>query len=219
MFKGFLSELQSSSTLALTGSQKLTLLLHHISTPIYKCFSGCQIYDAAISTLDGMFIKKKNSIFARYLLATQRQETEESLKLYLQNLKILSHDCDFTTLTTSQARDIAIRDAFISGVLSKKIKQRMLKNKELDLGTAYKLALMLDMAQKPSDFYSQPDFSGATIPAQPHSQQIPISNSQHCDPQDKDSSNMIEKPVTITAAEIKCYFCGLCKHAHSSCPA
>ena len=92
MFEGFLLELQSSSTSALTGSQKLTLLLHHISTPIYKCLSRCQNYDAAISTLDGMFIKKKNSIFARYLLATRRQETEESLELYLQNLKILSHD-------------------------------------------------------------------------------------------------------------------------------
>ena len=45
----------------------------------------------------------------------------------------------------------------------------MLKNKELDQGTAYKLALMLDMAQKQSDLYSQPDFSGATISAQPHS--------------------------------------------------
>ena len=86
MFEGFLSELQSSTS-ALTGSQKLTLLLHHISTPIYKCLSGCQNYDAAISTLDGMFIKKKNSIFARYLLAIRRQETEESLELYLQNLK------------------------------------------------------------------------------------------------------------------------------------
>ena len=75
------------------------------------------------------------------------------------------------------------------------------------------------MAQKQSDLYSQPDFSGATIPAQPHSQQISISNSQHCDPQDKDSSNTIEQPVTITAAEIKCYYSGLCKHACSSCPA
>ena len=166
-----------------------------------------------------MFIKKKNSIFARYLLATRRQETEESLELYLQNLKILNHDCDFTALTASQARDITIRDAFISGVRSNQIRQRMLENKDLDLATAYELALMLDMAQKQSDLYSQPDFSGVTIPAQPHSQQIPISNSQHCDPQDKDSSNTIEQPVTIAAAEIKCYFCGLHKHARSSCPA
>ena len=219
MFEGFLSELQSSSTSALTGSQKLTLLLHHISTPIYKCLCRCQNYDAAISTLDGMFIKKKNSIFARYLLATRRQETEESLELYLQNLKILSHDCDFTALTASQARDITIRDAFISGVRSNQIRQRMLENKDLDLATAYELALMLDMAQKQSDLYSRPDFSGVTIPAQPHSQQIPISNLQHCDPQDKDSSNTIEQPVIIAAAEIKCYFCGLHKHARSSCPA
>ena len=171
-----------SSTSALTGSQKLTLLLNHISHPIYKCLSRCQNYDAAISTVDGMFIKKKNSIFARYLLATRRQETEESLELYLQNLKILSRDCDFTALTANQARDIAIRDAFFSGVRSNQIGQRMFENKDLDLATAYELALTLDMAQKQSDLYSQPDFSGATIPAQPHSQQIPISNSQHCDP-------------------------------------
>ena len=219
MFKEFLSEPQSSSMLALTGSQKLTLLLHHISTPIYKCLSRCQNYDASISTLDGMFIKKKNSIFARYLLATRCQETEESLELYLQNLKILSHNCDFTALTASQARDITIRDAFISGVRSNQIRQRMLENKELDLATTYELALTLDLAQKQSDLYSQPDFSGNTISAQPHSQQIPISNSQHCDLQDKDSSNTIEQPITIAAAEIKCYFCSLHKHTCSFCPA
>ena len=121
-----------------------------------------------------MFIKKKNSIFARHLLATRRQETEESLELYLQNLKILSRDCDFTALTASQARDIAIRDAFISGVQSYQIRQRMLENKDLDLASAYELTLTLDMAQKQSDLYSQPDFSGATIPTQPHSQHIPI---------------------------------------------
>ena len=155
MFEGFLSELQSSSTSALTGSLKLTLLLYHISTPIYKCLSGCQKYNAAISTLDGMFIKKKNSIFARYLLATRHQETEESLELYLQNLKIFSRDCDFTALTASQARDIAIRDVFISGVRSNQIRQRMIETKDLDLATAYELALTLDMAQKQSDLYSQ----------------------------------------------------------------
>ena len=82
----------------------------------------------------------------------------------------------------------------------------MLENKDLDLATAYELALTLDMAQKQSDLYSQPDFSGVTIPTQPHSQQIPISNSQHCDPQDKDSSNTTEQLVTIATAEIKCYF-------------
>ena len=92
----------------------------------------------------------------------------------------------------------------------------MLENKDLDLAPAYELALTLDIAQKQSDLYSQPDFSGVTIPAQPHSQQIPISNSQHCDPQGKDSSNTIEQPVTIAAAEIKCYFCGLRKHARST---
>ena len=80
-----------------------------------------------------MFIKKKNSIFARYLLATWRQETEENLVLYLQNLKILSRDCDFSALTASQPRDIAIRDAFLRGVRSNQIRQRMLENKDLDL--------------------------------------------------------------------------------------
>ena len=129
-----------------------------------------------------MFIKKKNSIFARYLLDTRRQETEESLELYLQNLKISSCDCDFTALRASQARDIAIRDAFISGVRSNQIRQRMIENEDLDLTTAYELAFTLDMAQKQPDLYSQPNFSGATIPAQPHSQQIPVSNSQHCGP-------------------------------------
>ncbi len=45
-------------------------------------------------------------------------------------------------------REEAIRDAFITGLLSNAIRQRLLKNKTLDLGSMFSQARALDSAQK-----------------------------------------------------------------------
>ena len=48
----------------------------------------------------------------------------------------------------------AIRDAFISGLQSSLIRQRLLENRTLDLATMFDQAMALDAAQKNSELYS-----------------------------------------------------------------
>ena len=101
-----------------------------------------------MNILEEIFEKPKNSVFCRHLLATRRQQTDDSVDQYLQSLKRLAKDCDFQAVTATQARDEYIRDAFINGLTSNYIRQRLLENKTLDLNTAYDQALTLEMAQR-----------------------------------------------------------------------
>ena len=102
---------------------------------------------------------KKNS---QHVFATNRQQPVEGLEQYRQKLKILSRDSNFQTTTADQAWDEFIKDAFISGLDSKYIRQRLLENNQLDLATAREMSLTLEMAEKQSSSYIHTD-GGAVL--------------------------------------------------------
>ena len=52
-------------------------------------------------------------------------------------LKTLSKDCNFPSVTASKYREESIRDAFITGLRSPSIRQRLLENNTLDLKTMF----------------------------------------------------------------------------------
>ena len=69
----------------------------------------------------------------RYQLSTCRQSIGESLDL--QKLKVLSTDCNFRDGTAAQQQEAAIQDAFIAGMHSSYIRQRLLEGNDLQLTT------------------------------------------------------------------------------------
>ena len=83
-------------------------------------------------------------------------------------LKTFSKDCNFKSATAVQYRDESIRDAFITGLLSNSIRQRLLENKTLDLKTMFDQARSLESAMKSSESYtdSQASFNAA-VPSSP----------------------------------------------------
>jgi len=86
---------------------------------------------------------------------------------YLQALKTLSKDCNFRQVTAAEYRDEAIRDAFISVLVSSNIRQRLLENKTLDLQAAFDQAKALDIAQKNSESYNLPFMPTAAAVGKP----------------------------------------------------
>ena len=131
---------------SMTDRLKLKLLINLLSPAIFKHIPDIHDYGTAMNALEYIFVKPKNSVFCRHLFATRRQQTYESVDQYLQSLKRLSKDCDFQAVTATKARDEYIRDAFINGITSNHIRQRLLENKTLDLNTAYDQVLTLEMA-------------------------------------------------------------------------
>ena len=123
----------------------------------YKCFD--YIADAtkckeAMEILQNLFVKPKNEIFARHSLTVRKQKLGESIDEFLQALRTLAKDCNYVAVTAEQYRDESIRNAFISGLSSPAIRQRLLENTTLQLQAAYDQARALDIAQKNSESYA-----------------------------------------------------------------
>ena len=81
---------------------KLSVLVNFISPAIFHHIEECTEYEAAVGTLQALFMKPRNKIFARHILATRRQQPHETLDEYLQGLKSLSKDCNFQSVTADK---------------------------------------------------------------------------------------------------------------------
>jgi len=117
----------------------------------------------------------------------------------LQSLKILAKECTFKAVNASQYKDEYIRDAFINGIMSNNIHQRLLENDELSLEKAVTLSRALEMAQKQSEAYSTPVESINYVSA--------------------DKIETEDEQSVIAVIRQKCFFCGHDRHPRNSCPA
>ena len=148
-FQNFLSVLNRDA-------DKFGVLTNYLSPRVYQYVEDCATYEAAIETLQALYVKPTNEVYARHLLATRRQQPAETLDEFLQALKTLSKDCNYKSVTSVVYREESIRDAFISGLTSPLIRRRLLENKTLDLATMFDQARSLESAARSSESYSVP---------------------------------------------------------------
>ena len=188
---------------------KLTLLKAHMSCSCYKLVKSAGTYDEAKSLLKSRFVKPRNEVYARHRLASRKQQPGESLDTYLEELGSLASQCMFKAVTAEQAKEDAIRDAFISGISSNAIRQRLLENLTLDLAAAVSQARALEMAQKQSEMYhNQADYGSVTA----HAHQREGASATE--------PKLSEAPEETTAALLqKCFFCGGPNHPRNKCRA
>ncbi|XP_045518605.1 uncharacterized protein LOC123710627 [Pieris brassicae] len=183
-------------------SIKFQLLVNHISPNIYTYISEATNYEEAITILQKLYVKPKNLIFARHMLATRKQRPEEGIDTYLQALKLLSKDCDFAAVNAETNKNDSVRDAFISGISSHKIRQRLLENLTLTLDQAYNQALSLETAEINSQSFNTVSLN-AVAPKAPTLQTV------HDEP-----CSSVNNP-----RRRKCFFCGGQIHPRKNCPA
>ena len=179
---------------------KLNVLLGHIDRSVYDYIEDCNTYEEAIQTLNNIYVKPTNEIFARHLLSSRRQKPSESINQFLQALRELFKDYNYKPVTAEVYKEEAIRDAFINGLESNLIRQRLLENRTLDLQNAYSQARSLDLAQKNAVAFIQQDSPTPTMSAAARE----------------------EKPsmeVTLAATKPRCWFCGNLHHPRNKCPA
>ena len=138
-----------------TAANKLQLLTNYVSPSVYSYISECETYSDAIKVLEGMFAKPPNEIFARHKLATRKQQPAETIDMYLQSLKLLAKDCAFKDVTAKVYTHEAVRDAFITGLSSPLIRQRLLEKQTLTLDEAVSQARSLETAQLNADMCFQ----------------------------------------------------------------
>ena len=165
--------------------------------------------------MKSLYVKTPNVVFARHLLATIKQEAGQSLDNFLLTLTQLSKDCNFANVSSEEYRKEMIRDAFINGISSHTIRQRLLENNELTLERAFEQARTLDSAQKSSEVYTVNGHNGGTLASTstvpdvtgPRAPREPISTIKNST---LAATNNVSK---------LCYFCGRTYHSRSNCPA
>ena len=195
------------ASLPTEGLNKLKVLTNYVSPQIFEYIEQCDAYEEALAVLRALYIKPTNEVFARHLLATRRQKSGESVDEFLQALKTLAKDCKFKDVTASVYRDEAVRDAFITGLQSNSIRQRLLENSTLDLNTMFTQARTLHAAQRSSEMYSTPNPPSFPTAAATSPPLLEVNTDGNPD------------SALAAAAGAKCYFCGYNKHPRHKCPA
>ena len=77
---------------------QLQVLINFVSATVYSYIEDCPTFDIALQTLEKVFVKPVNEIFARHVLSTREQRPDETVEEFLQNLLLLAKDCNFKVL-------------------------------------------------------------------------------------------------------------------------
>ncbi|XP_054266988.1 uncharacterized protein LOC128989145 [Macrosteles quadrilineatus] len=191
---------------------KLKLLTNRLSFTTYKFIKESETYQDALRVLNSIYIKQKNEIFSRYLVMTRKQQQGETIDKYVSELKLLSQDCVFEAVNAIQYRDHYIRDAFINGLASSYIRQRLFENKTLDLAEAVEQSRALEMAQAQVESYPKSMYEMQTCATNELAKQA-------CQ---YEFALQQKEEATVSAiknVDGKCYFCGHDRHSRDRCPA
>ena len=182
---------------------KLNTLINYVSPRIYTYISECTTFDNAVTTLTGLFVKKRNKVYSRHKLLTHKQNGQ-NLEDFVQELKVLAKNCQFVQTTVAENISNYLVDALINGIDSCQIRQRLLeKDEDLTFDAAYALARSLDSAA----IYAR-DYSSTVTSAAIHS------DSEKLSP---------EIPLNVAASSTsrlpKCSTCVRPRHPKGQCPA
>jgi len=186
-----------------TAQDKLDILISLLDSTVYEYIRECSNYDDAMSCLDNVFVKPVNEVYARQRLNTCQQKPGESIDEFLQRLKALSVDCNFTDVSAVQCKEAAVRDAFVAGLRSAYIRQRLLEDNVIELRATFERARTLCDALKNAEEYNAEPSSNTHSP---ESGFFSLS---------KDPAEQLD----CAASREGCAFCGKLAHLRSKCPA
>ncbi|XP_047527311.1 uncharacterized protein LOC125064368 [Vanessa atalanta] len=186
-----------------TDEMKLKLLINHLSPTVYSYIRDNKSYEHALSLLDHIYLKPKNEIFARYTLVARKQRQDETITEYVRALKLLAHDCNFKAVTPEEYKSEYIRDAFVAGITSQTIRQRLLENNTLSLDEALNQAIALETAERNSQGYINNNSF----------------NLNALSKQEQETPTQQNLAVANYSRKKHCFFCGGNIHRRFKCPA
>ena len=198
----------------ITEANKLKILINHVDAAKYELISEVDTYDEAVRTLRNIFVRPTNEIFARYQLSTCKQQSNQSIDEYLQNLKRLSKEGNYAAVTADEHRQQAIRDAFVAGIYSASIRQRLLESANMNLQRIIDRARLLEGAQRNAEKFRAPNLEASFTAA----------TTSHALDQVSETSSTADRNVSTSglcgaAQSTKCFFCGNKHHPRKECPA
>uniref|UniRef100_UPI00358F985C uncharacterized protein n=1 Tax=Myxine glutinosa TaxID=7769 RepID=UPI00358F985C len=205
------------------AATKLAMLHSKIDYKVYNSIAQFATYDLSIAELKRLYIKEKSPVYARYLLLTRRQQPNEAMDHYAQELRQLLLDSIKEPRTPAQAQDDLLLDAFIAGVSSQELRLKLLEKTDLTFATALEQGKVYTEARMQSNTYDRTRLlAGTTLHARPES-----ATAEDADLLAELRDAPEEDPVLTAAATARpkalrgaaCFFCGGPRHARPVCPA
>ena len=185
------------STAKIPEDSQLDVLHVQCGPKSFPLVEECSSYSEAISLLDAKFIKRTTEIMMRYKLLSRRQQPSESVEEFMLALKAMSKKCHTEPMSAEKYRDLLVTDAFVAGLTSGTIRQRLLESSEESLSDLFKIATTMEMAISDSKSFEVPTTTTTVVAAA-------------SSPKSKKS-----QPPTNE----RCFWCGGHRHLRSSCPA
>ena len=181
----------------LTDEVKFKILTNNVTASVYSLIMHETKYSEAMKLLENVFVKTNNSIHARYMLATRRQQEGETVKQFYLVLQNLARDCEFAEVSALVHAEESIRTTFIAGLNSDEIRKRLLEQ-TCSLGDSLKTADAMEDASRNSKLYSDRYSHGGQV----------------C------SMGPTDGAVLAATGKWKCFCCGGAdRHPRRLCPA
>ena len=197
---------------------KLKVLTAYLTAPVYKLISEKTAYDDAIAALRNLYVKPKNEIYSRHMLATARQTISESVDEFVLRINKLSQDCNFASVSAQQYKDDMKKDSFINGIASSFIRQRLLENRTLTFTEAYEKARSLELASLNSEAYTSRETTPESLCVVKNEETSSAPNEACTSTLGKQNIFAINSGKAIR--KFVCYFCGSNKwHPSTQCSA
>ena len=172
--------------------EEINLLLLSCGPAAYSFVTSCKNVTDAWSILDKKYLKKSTQLLSRQILRNHKQKEGESIQDFLSDLKRMAYKIPLKNLTADEYQEILISDAFVSGIHSSLIRQRILEMPDSSLDEISRVALSMEMA---------------------------IEDSQKLNPNDSTCSIKSNFNKSKSKYTGRCPWCGKEKHERTSCPA
>uniref|UniRef100_UPI00358E16DD uncharacterized protein isoform X1 n=1 Tax=Myxine glutinosa TaxID=7769 RepID=UPI00358E16DD len=206
-----------------TAAAKLATLHSKIDYWVYHAIAQCTTYDLSIAELKRLYIKEKSPVYARYLLQTRRQQPNEAMDHYAQELRQLLLDSVREPRTPAQAQDDRLLDAFIAGVSSQELRLKLLEKTDLTFATALEQATVYTEARMQSNAYDRTRLlAGTSLHARPESATEDVDPLAKLRDAPEDDPALTAAVTTSRPKALRgaaCFFCGGPRHARVVCPA
>ena len=100
-------------------------------------------YESVIEKFNAYCNPKKNETYERYVFHRRKQLQGEPVEQFVADLKLKAQTCQFDNL-----RDSMIRDRLVLGVSSQRVRDRLLRQEDLDLDKAVKICQAAEATEK-----------------------------------------------------------------------
>ena len=214
--------IDSIKTTANTEELQYNVLINVISSEIFPHVSSCTKYKDAMTILEGLFVKTKNANYARHCLTTRKQRDGESVEQFLIALDTSSKDCAFEEVTAEVYRSECIRTAFIAGLKSNHIRQRLLEETK-PLADTIKAAATYEQALRNNERYQAAGHLAACTVNEPYSELQQMQSPPPSPAPDQLSqaqlSAMFQPNQPRNDKGGNCQYCGFGRHPRNRCPA